>query len=191
MFLIILLSAFLLLSCQEKGKSRQYQEISIQGFAQKEQIQRISYRLPKIWEQIPVKNLNNQLNLNALLRFRFIKDNSFYYGTITEILGEAGSDESNVLRWMKQIEALPMSSSKIQTWLKTQTHFTTSDGLEGIFIDLTTILSSNIKLDQSIIAAIIKTPTSKIFVKLEATKTILKENRQNLLEFSRSIRLEK
>ncbi len=185
-----LLGFIFLLSCSSDKAPRIYKEILVRTGAKKISSSKFSYQLPPKWESFPFLASRNSFVSPPILNFRIIKDGRITLGTLTEIEGEAGEVENNVLRWMRQLGMRPMTSKMMQHWLQKQFHFKTKQGYKGIVVDLTTILSGSLNQKEFILASIIQTKKSKIFVKIKGHKQILIQNRPQILDFSRSIQID-
>ncbi|OGX39034.1 MAG: hypothetical protein A3C36_03375 [Omnitrophica WOR_2 bacterium RIFCSPHIGHO2_02_FULL_52_10] len=96
--------------------------------------------------------------------------------SIVSLGGEAGNFQSNVARWMKQVNIAVPPQDQMEEFLSKQESFKTEGGFDITVIDLTGFTQED--SSPSMIASIAELPESTIFVKMIGAKKSLVENRE-------------
>ena len=107
--------------------------------------------------------------------------------SIVKLAGNAGGLKSNVTRWMKQLEFIVPDDNKMNEYLAEQIKFKAGKVHDGVFIDMTELLSGNMMSDKSGLFAIIEVEGSTVFLKFTGSKALLLKNRDTFLELCKSI----
>ena len=108
--------------------------------------------------------------------------------SIVSLSGAAGGIEANLQRWLGQI-GLNMNSNKLSQFIQNPLQLKTHDGKDALLFDFTTLQSFTNKTTPSIIAAVLTTKETTIFVKMTGTKNGVLKNRSQLISLSQSLQL--
>ena len=178
-FIALISLSFISCNQKQKTKTRVYSETVLS----KTNINTdsLSWKLPKNW--FPYAS-SNELSLAS---FMIVNDAKLAEVSITKLEGQVGNTQSNIERWMKQIKLTPFSEKKLDHFIQKQTEFKTTLNQTGLLIDFTQILSGDITENESILAAIINLPNSKLFIKAKGPKKLLIKHKNQFSNFSKSI----
>lgn len=106
--------------------------------------------------------------------------------TIITLSGSAGGTESNVRRWLGQMN-LEMTDAELQAFLAKQESLSTADGLAGLFVNflpLTVEPSS-----PSMLATFYNSGGQTVFVKLTGPASLVKEETARFKELCQSLHI--
>lgn len=136
-----------------------------------------SYLIPDPASSLPVQHIDasNPRNIDV---------------SVVQLAGFAGGLEDNVIRWMKQIGILLPDDDQLQVFLEQAQRFSTRTGQEGIYIDLTPMLSGDITQSTGIFGAIIATGKYTVFVKAQGAKPRVIEEIPALKAFCKTLAIE-
>ncbi len=155
--------------------------------------------MPTASDQMPVENVSSAISWTTPDGWMEQKENGMRLATfknknadsiecsIVNLEGKAGDLESNVMRWMKQINFSFQSDTQLQEFISRQAQLKTSSGLSYQVIDFTTLQTTSETASTSMISAILETDTATIFVKLTGTKSDVLQNKKQFLSLCNSI----
>lgn len=109
--------------------------------------------------------------------------------SIISLAGMAGGLESNVVRWIRQINAPVPSDKELKSFLSRQEVVQTKGGFSATVIDLTELPGSKEGEAPSMIAAVAELPDMTIFVKMTGSKTAVLENKDSFVFLCKSLNL--
>ncbi|MDE2008674.1 MAG: hypothetical protein KGJ09_01190 [Candidatus Omnitrophica bacterium] len=135
--------------------------------------------IPQGWKQGPAKMMR-------LVSFYKEGAPDAFDCYIVALPGTAGGQEANLKRWMGQVDIDP-SDANYQKLLDNARTIQTQGGLQARFYDLTLLQQE--ASDKSMIAAIIATGDTTIFVKMTGTRAHVKQNQKGFLELLKSLGL--
>jgi hypothetical protein len=107
--------------------------------------------------------------------------------SIVSLSGQAGGLESNVIRWMNQINITVPPEDRLNSFLARQEVITAKGGFSITAIDLTEF--SKEEQSPSMITAIAELQDMVIFVKITGSKAAVLQNRESFLSLCRSLSL--
>ena len=107
--------------------------------------------------------------------------------SIVSLEGKAGDLESNIVRWMKQINLAFSSGSQLQEFISQQAELKASSGLAYRLIDFTTAQKAAEHSSPSMLSAIFETDKATVFVKLSGTREEVIRNKEQFLSLCNSI----
>ena len=122
-----------------------------------------------------------------LSTFFFNENNKTGECTIVMLSGNAGGLESNVRRWMGQLNLVVPSDDSFAKFLESQQRITTNSGYKGVVVDFTSILSGDMTNSKTSISAMIEVDGSTVFVKLVGDKSLLLAHKSKFIELCLSI----
>jgi hypothetical protein len=138
----------------------------------------LSWALPKGWKQGADKG-------GMRLASFYLESNPDVMDCyIVSLPGMAGGLEANLKRWMGQADINP-TDLNYQKLINTALTLQTKGGLEAKVYDLTSL--KQVPGPKSMMAAIISTADTTIFVKMTGTSGAVKANRDAFLEFLKSL----
>ncbi len=105
--------------------------------------------------------------------------------TIIPLSGDAGGLKANVQMWSASIAEKEPLESEIDEFISKQKKFKTRSNNEGIFIDFTSMTGK--ESDLSIIVSMITFPGKTLFIKMSGDPEVLRNNRDKILQLSKSI----
>lgn len=105
--------------------------------------------------------------------------------TIITLKGNAGGVEANIVRWARQINLSFQSNEEMSEFINQQQNVQTQDNLDAQIIDFTHLTTAD---SNSMLAAIISTNTSQIFVKMTGTDSAIVSERDNFLALIKSLK---
>ena len=200
---ILLIVPFGFCSCTKKEGKRKYTEIVIEpsapfapfahGFKDGDMSAfkdmpssapdiKLSWRLPVDW----VEREKGGMRLAA---FSSGSGEGAVECTIISLPGAAGGLESNVTRWIGQINLEIPPQEKFAEFLNAQEKFSTGKGLAGTTVDLTQLTPDTNQ--RSMIAALVNAEEDTLFIKMTGTKASLEKNREKFKSLCRSLEVGK
>jgi hypothetical protein len=109
--------------------------------------------------------------------------------SVVQLGGSAGGLEANIRRWMGQVD-LKASPEEMADLIKKAPRFKTATGQEGLFIDLTGMLSTDMTQSKTIYGAIVQTEEYTVFVKAMGEFARVKQQKPLVAAFCKSLRIE-
>jgi hypothetical protein len=140
----------------------------------------LSWQTPKGW-------LERKGSGMRLATFSAQDQNNAIECSIVSLGGQAGGFESNVIRWMKQINVNVPSDGQFKEFLSRQSTIKSTGNFPLTVIDLTELTEG--EKTPSMIAAIAELPDMTIFVKMTGSKEALAENRDRFSELCESLNI--
>jgi hypothetical protein len=128
----------------------------------------LTWKTPEGWSEEPGGGMR-------VATFRAQDDAGGIECSIVSLGGAAGSVQSNVVRWMKQVNVNVPPQDQMEEFLAKQELVKTEGGFDITVIDLTGFAQDG--SSPSMIASIAELPESTIFVKMTGAKKSLVENR--------------
>jgi hypothetical protein len=110
--------------------------------------------------------------------------------SVVNLGGTAGGLEANIRRWMGQV-GLKASPEEMEAFVKKAPRFKTATGQEGLFIDLTDMLSGDLTQSKTIYGAIVQTEEYTVFVKAMGDFARVKKQKPQVAAFCKSLRIER
>jgi hypothetical protein len=173
--------------------SRVYQEIFIQkkniagpsmsglsGVPSQEFTGVWSWETPKGWEETSGEGLR-------LVSFQIVEDGDIIEGSIVRFPGTGGSIQSNVARWMKQVEVRVPKGKQMERYVSKLPVLQTRNGYPATIVDLTSSLSGNMLSSNSMLASVIQAKDHKLFIKLTGNKSALKKQLNHFISLNESM----
>lgn len=109
--------------------------------------------------------------------------------SVVSLGGSAGGLEANIRRWMGQV-GLKASPEEMAEFVKKAARFKTLTGQEGLFIDLTGMLSGDMTQSKTIYGAIVQTEEYTVFVKAMGDFDRVRKQKPHVAAFAKSLRIE-
>ena len=109
--------------------------------------------------------------------------------SIVSLGKEAGTLQSNAVRWAQQINILVSDHSAFDRFLSAQPSLKTKDGTAFKLVDFTSLQDREGEVVPSMIAAIVSYPDKTVFVKLAGSKRAVSTNREKFKIFCQSLKL--
>ncbi len=106
--------------------------------------------------------------------------------SIVSLGGGAGGLESNIRRWMGQINLAPVSDDDLSAFISKQEQLKSDGGLDMTVIDFTSL--QNDSQADSMTAAILSLSDSRIFVKMTGKKENILKNREQFHSLCKSLK---
>ncbi|MDE2027482.1 MAG: hypothetical protein KGK03_00165 [Candidatus Omnitrophica bacterium] len=135
-----------------------------------------TWSIPKGWKQGPAKMMR-------LASFYKEGDPDAVDCSIVVLPGTAGGEEANIKRWMGQV-GIDLSDANYQKLLGSAQTIQTQGGLQAKVYDLTALSGA---AGKSMIAAMISTNGTTIFVKMTGVGQAVKQNQAQFLELLKSL----
>ncbi len=100
--------------------------------------------------------------------------------TIVSLSGAAGGLESNIIRWMKQINLAEdqLSGGKMQEFIQQQETLTSKGNFTVQLLDLARLVDRNADSAQAILGAVVNLDDTTIFIKMSGTVKAVNQNRE-------------
>ena len=196
--IFLLISSLAFCSCETKEAKREYTEIVIEpatgpfvdsfktrdtpvtDISLNESGIKLSWSLPVDWVERERRGMR-------LAAFSSGMGKGAIECTVISLPGQAGGLESNVKRWIGQINLEIPSEETLKTFVNSSEKFNTAGGLSATLIDLTKLTQS--KTAQSMNACAIDTSQETIFVKMTGLKSALEKNREKLKSLCQSLKI--
>lgn len=109
--------------------------------------------------------------------------------SVVRLAGDAGGLEANIARWMGQVGIKP-SSADMEGLIKAAAHFKAATGQEGMYVDLTEMLSGDMTQNKTIFGAVVQTAEYTVFVKAMGEFARMAKQKDNVKAFCKSLRIE-
>lgn len=139
----------------------------------------LKWQVPDGWKEQPASGMR-------IVTFRLSSDLKAIDCYIVTLGGVAGGVEANLSRWMSQI-GIKSSSEDIQKVISSSQNVKTQGGMEAKVYDFTVIQNNASPTTKSMIAAIISTQDSTIFVKMTGSVEAINQNRNKFIELVKSL----
>lgn len=117
----------------------------------------------------------------------FVDKESTVQTTIVSLGGSAGGLESNVIRWLRQINVPAPDSRAVSDFLAKQERFVTKAQWPAVMIDLTQFQANEPGGTNSMIAAIVDRGAMQVFVKMTGTKEAINQYRSDFKSLVQSL----
>lgn len=148
------------------------------------QIQASAASIPLIWQTPAGWNEMKGSGLR-LVTFQSAKDFPIEC-SIVSLGGMAGGLESNIHRWMGQIN-LSISDAEFEKFMQTQEKITSQGALPIILFDFTKLQTASPQDVPSMIAGILTIEEKTIFVKMTGTKAAVLHHKENFKQLCQSL----
>ncbi len=144
--------------------------------------------VPLIW-QTPKGWSEEKGSGMRLVTFKSKKDDQPVICTIVSLSGIAGGLESNIIRWMKQINLAEdqLSGDKMRDFIQQQETFSSKGNLAVQLIDLTRLADSKNNSAQTILGAVVPLEDTTIFIKMSGTLKAVHQNREEFKALCQSL----
>ncbi len=142
----------------------------------------LSWATPPGWQETPGSGMR-------LVNFTSADKDNPAECTIISLGGQAGGLESNVVRWMKQVNIAVPQAPAMEQFLAAQKKVKTRDGFDATIIDLTQLQSKDDLASPSMVATIITLPDMTVFVKMTGSRGAVLKNRDQFQALCESLKL--
>lgn len=109
--------------------------------------------------------------------------------SVVRLAGDAGGLEANIARWMGQVGIKP-TTADMEGLIKAAAHFKAATGQEGMYVDLTEMLSGDMTQNKTIFGAVVQTSEYTVFVKAMGEFARVAKQKDNVKAFCKSLRIE-
>jgi hypothetical protein len=109
--------------------------------------------------------------------------------TLITLSGPAGGLESNVARWLGQMELPVPDEAAFAQLLESQERLQTQGELEGVIVDLLPLTREQGTREDSMIVGVVTIGSQTAFLKLTGPLTLLDREKAQLQALTRSIRI--
>lgn len=142
----------------------------------------LSWQTPKGWSEEKGSGMR-------LVTFKGDKGDQPVTVTIVSLSGTAGGLESNIIRWMKQINPPEdlLSGDKMRDFIQQQETFVSKGNLAVQLIDLTGLSNSKEYSAQTILGAVVHLEDTTIFIKMSGTLKAVHQNREEFKALCKSL----
>lgn len=106
--------------------------------------------------------------------------------SVTQLAGDGGGLKANISRWMNQVGIIHTVES-MEEFVKSAERFKTKTGQEGLFVDMTEMLSGDMTQTRTIFGGIVATEDYTVFVKAMGDQGRVKANKGQLKAFCKSL----
>lgn len=110
--------------------------------------------------------------------------------SVVQLAGDAGGLEANIRRWMGQV-GLIASAAELKALIDSADKLKATTGQDGIYVDFTEKLSSDMTQDKSIFGAIVSTSEYTVFVKAMGERGRLLKAKGQIKTFCESLAIRK
>jgi hypothetical protein len=124
-----------------------------------------------------------------LATFRAEGKNGSIECSIVSLGGQAGGLESNVIRWIRQINAPVPSQDQLKDFLNRQSVIKTDGDFSMTVIDLTELIDPNQEQASSMMGAIAELADQTIFVKMTGSRDAVIENHELFVSLCQSLKM--
>ncbi len=124
-----------------------------------------------------------------LATFRATNSQGSIECSIVSLAGQAGGLESNVVRWMNQIQAPVPDAGELKAFLDGQERLSTSDGKQLLLIDLTQLQDPPKTDAPAIIGAVLDLAETQVFVKMTGPRQAVIGEKARFVELCRSLQI--
>jgi hypothetical protein len=181
MILLVLLLPFLLSACDVKPQVRHYTEVMVdlalpatpEVPTENTVTGQLSWDVPAGWEEVPGGGTMR------LATFRLKSDPKAFDCSIVTLPGGAGGLESNLRRWMGQIQ-LQVPDEQFQRFMVAS---------KNQIFDFSQLQSAKDTTRESMIAAVLDVGGNSVFVKLKGPIAAVRQNKEAFLQLAKSIRV--
>lgn len=142
----------------------------------------LSWATPQGWQETPGSGMR-------LVNFTSTDNDNPIEANIISLGGQAGGLESNVARWMKQVNIAVPDAPAMAAFLAAQKKVKTKDGFEATIIDLTQLQSNKDIQSPSMVATIIILPEATVFVKMTGARGAVLQNKEKFETLCQSLKL--
>ena len=214
---LIVMAAFLLISCERTSDIRKYQEVVIAPEEKKQQVKADPHAgldmnafkapMPGMQSDDPAvaKMLADSLadvpltwstpegwieTKGSGMRLATLKssDTEPIECTIVSLGGAAGGLEANVTRWLGQIQ-ISLTAQELQDFLSKHETITTEKGLQLPILNFTQLQNQSPESANSMAATIFNVHESSVFIKMTGSKKAVLNNIEKFKTLCRSIKL--
>ena len=109
--------------------------------------------------------------------------------SVVQLAGDAGGLKANIVRWMGQA-GVKMGPEDLDAFIAAASHFKTTSGQDGMFVDLTDKLSGDMTQDKTIYGAVVQTKEYTVFVKAMGEMARVVKQKPIVKAFCQSLRIE-
>lgn len=109
--------------------------------------------------------------------------------SVVRLAGDAGGLEANIARWMGQIGIKP-AGVDMEGFIKAAAKFKAATGQEGMYVDLTEMLSGDMTQSKTIFGAVVQTKEYTVFVKAMGEQTRVEKQKAAVKAFCASLKIE-
>ncbi len=142
---------------------------------------KLTWTTPQGWEQSAGTTMR-------LASFKLIKDPTAIDCSIVSLGGMAGGLEANLQRWLGQIK-LSISDEQLREFIANAKTLKTTSGLDVQLFDFTTLQKANTDgATPTILAAMLTVDEATVFIKMNASIAVTKEQRNAFESLVRSVR---
>ncbi len=138
------------------------------------------WQAPKEWQEVKGSGLR-------LVTFQSAQDFSVECSIIS-LGGMAGGLESNIRRWMGQIN-LNVSDAEFEQFMQSQEKITSEGKLLISLVDFTKLQSKNFEDAPSMIAGILNVEEKTVFIKMTGSKVAVEHHRNNFKQLCQSLQV--
>ncbi len=142
----------------------------------------LSWTTPQGWQETPGGGMR-------LVNFTSTDKDSPAECTIISLAGQAGGFESNVTRWMQQVDIDVPDQAELEKFLAAQKKIKTKDGFAATIIDLTQLQSQADLEAPSMVATIVTLPDMTVFVKMTGGRGAVLKNLDRFEALCESLKL--
>ncbi|MBI5150227.1 MAG: hypothetical protein HZA28_05605 [Candidatus Omnitrophica bacterium] len=142
----------------------------------------LSWATPQGWTETPGGGMH-------LVNFTSADKDAPAECTIISLGGQAGGLESNVTRWMQQVNIAVPEAPAMEKFLAAQKKIKTKDGFDATIIDLTQLQPKDDLESPSMAATIIMLPDMTVFVKMTGSRGAVLKNRDQFQTLCESLKL--
>lgn len=142
----------------------------------------LSWTTPQGWKETPGEGMR-------LASFNSTDPDNPVECTIISLGGQAGGVQSNVARWMKQVNVAVPAGDEFDKFLAGQKKVRTKDNFTATIIDLTQLQSQEDTQSPSMLATIIELPDTTVFVKMTGSRGGVLKNKEKFEALCESLKL--
>lgn len=202
--LMLLISLVLIIGCERKTQERHYEEIAIEAPAQSQpmmadphaqlglnipmggQMEKVetnlTWNVPEGWQELPGGGMR-------VATFKRTDDPDAVDVSIVSLGGAAGGLEANLTRWAGQIGFdVTQDPEGIKKLIDDAVVLKTQEGLEVRLFDYTKLQKNADPSSKSMVASMIQTNESTVFVKMTGTIKTVNENLESFKSLTQSVR---
>ena len=107
--------------------------------------------------------------------------------TIISLGGNAGGLQANVVRWLRQIEIVDLSTPELDKILAAQENLTSQGGFAVTVFDLNPWAKQKTTSQNSMMAAIVNVDSSTVFIKMTGDTAAIDKNREKFIQLCQSL----
>lgn len=109
--------------------------------------------------------------------------------SVVRLAGDAGGLEANIARWMGQV-GIKAATADMEGFIRSAAKFKAATGQEGMYVDLTSMLSGDMTQSKTIYGAVVQTSEYTVFVKAMGEFARVERQKANVQAFCKSLRIE-